>query len=112
MLKQLGIDLDFLPSTVSIGFGDEIVKLSSGEIARVMEYMEVLYGIDNPLFLDLKSDPQYVFKTILPWISRPIIFRGSPAPISSRRPSRKDYPPSPGRNSRFPAKRSPQASPP
>lgn len=94
MLKQLGIDLDFLPSTVSIGFGEEIVKLSSGEslkdysdllcrkfpdnqadvkaiigeIARVMEYMDVLYGIDNPLFLDLKSDPQYVFKTILPWM--------------------------------------------
>jgi len=94
MLKQLGIDIDFLPSAVSIGFGDEIVKLSSreslkdysdllcrkfpdnqadvkaiiGEIARVMEYMDVLYGIDNPLFLDLKSDPQYVFKTILPWM--------------------------------------------
>ena len=32
-----------------------------------MDYMDVLYGIDNPLFLDLKNNPEYVFKTILPW---------------------------------------------
>ncbi len=33
-----------------------------------MGYMDILYGIDNPLFLDLKSNPQYVFRTILPWL--------------------------------------------
>jgi len=32
--------------------------------------MAVLYGIDNPLFLDLKSNPGYVFRTILPWLLR------------------------------------------
>ena len=37
------------------------------EIAKVMGYMDVLYGIDNPLFLDLKNNPEYVFRTILPW---------------------------------------------
>ena len=37
------------------------------EIARIMDYMDVLYGIDNPLFLDLKNDPKYVFRKILPW---------------------------------------------
>jgi len=94
MLKQLGIELDFLPSTVSVGFGSDVVRLASkeslkdycdltcrsfpdnqaevnaiiGEVATVMEYMDVLYGIDNPLFLDLKNDPKYVFRTILPWM--------------------------------------------
>jgi phytoene dehydrogenase-like protein len=94
MLRQLGIELEFLKSGVSIGFGRDVIKLSGvesleayrqllcrqfpqseadigaivGEIERVMEYMDVLYGIDNPLFLDLKKDPSYVFKTILPWL--------------------------------------------
>ncbi len=94
MLRQLGIELEFLPSTVSVGFGRDVVKLSSDdslkdycelickkfpdnraeveaiiqEVARVMDYMDVLYGIDNPLFLDLKNNPKYVFGTILPWV--------------------------------------------
>jgi phytoene dehydrogenase-like protein len=94
MLRQLGIEVEFLKSGVSIGFGHDVIRLSGkdsleayrqllcrqfpenaadiaaivGEIERVMEYMDVLYGIDNPLFLDLTSDPSYVFKTILPWL--------------------------------------------
>jgi len=94
MIRQLGIDLELLPSSVGIGIGSEVVKVSSpdslasyqallerqfpnhrqdvariiGEVRRVMGYMDVLYGIDNPLFLDLKSDPAYVFKTVLPWL--------------------------------------------
>jgi len=27
------------------------------EIDKVMGYLDVLYGIDNPLFLDLKNNP-------------------------------------------------------
>jgi phytoene dehydrogenase-like protein len=94
MLRQLGVEVEFLPSTVSIGFGHDVVRLTSsrslgdygelicrmfpenraeveaiiGEVAKVMEYMDVLYGIDNPLFLDLKDNPRYVFRTILPWM--------------------------------------------
>ncbi|MEI6386253.1 MAG: FAD-dependent oxidoreductase [Spirochaetota bacterium] len=94
MLRQLGIEVEFVPSTVSIGIGAELLRLTSGDsladyrallerefpqsrpdviriiavIRKVMDYMDVLYGIDNPLFLDLKSDPSYVFKTILPWM--------------------------------------------
>ena len=93
MLRQLGIQVDFLPSTVSIGIGDDVVRITSPdslrayqellekhfpenkkdiaaiirEIGNIMGYMDVLYGIDNPLFLDLQKDPQYVFRTILPW---------------------------------------------
>lgn len=95
MLRQLGIEVDFLPSLVSLGIGGDVIRISSpqdslrayqellekyfpenkqdiagimGEIGKVMEYMDVLYGIDNPLFLDLKSNPAYVFRTILPWM--------------------------------------------
>ena len=94
MLRQLGVELEFLESGVSIGFGRDVIKLSGresleayrrllcrqfpgseadigaivAEIERVMEYMDVLYGIDNPLFLDLKKEPSYVFRTILPWL--------------------------------------------
>jgi phytoene dehydrogenase-like protein len=94
MLRQLGIPVEFLPSTVSIGIGSDVVRITSagslrdyqgllekhfpenrgdiaaivGEIRKIMGYMDVLYGIDNPLFLDLKSNPQYVFRTILPWM--------------------------------------------
>ncbi len=94
MLRQLGIELEFLQSPVSIGFGDDVLKLSPetgldeyrallrrrfpeivaevdaivDEVAKVMEYMAVIYGIDNPLFLDLEDDPGYVIKVILPWM--------------------------------------------
>lgn len=96
MLKQLGIDLEFVKNTVSIGIEDSTVKLVSeeslsdyaglliemfpesradiekiiSEVSKVMRYMDVLYGIDNPLFRDLKSDKEYLFKTLLPWLVR------------------------------------------
>jgi phytoene dehydrogenase-like protein len=96
MLRQLGIDVELLPSPVSIGIGAEVMRVSSAasladyqallerqfpesrrdiarivaEVRRVMGYMDVLYGIDNPLFLDLRNDPGYVFRKILPWMLR------------------------------------------
>ena len=99
MLRQLGVNVEFLPSTVTIGIGQDQVQVSSiadlpayqqmlahqfpqnrddiaaivGQIRRVMGYMDVLYGIDNPLFLDLNKDPQYVFRTILPWLVKYIL---------------------------------------
>lgn len=94
MLKQLGIDLSFIKNPVSIGLKDDIIKLTSKdslseyeellvrqfpadkedikviiqEIKKVMTYMEVIYGIDNPLFLDYKEDKEFLFKTLLPWL--------------------------------------------
>lgn len=96
MLRQLGIEVEFLPSPVTIGIGPDVIRLTSAEslrdyqelltrhfpdhavdVARIVEqmrqtmgYMDVLYGIENPLFLDLKSNPRYVFRTILPWMLR------------------------------------------
>ena len=88
MLKQLGLQVEFLPSPVSVGIGQDVITVSSREslgayqellnkhfpsnqqdiagiireIAKIMDYMDVLYGIDNPLFLDLKNNPGYVFR--------------------------------------------------
>lgn len=33
-----------------------------------MNYMGVIYGIDNPLFMESFKDKEYVFKTLLPWL--------------------------------------------
>lgn len=94
MLKQLDIDLEFVKSVVTIGiekefmrvetidslkeYRDMLIKLypdSEGdidlillEIRKVMDYMDILYGIENPLFKDLRNDREYIIKTLLPWV--------------------------------------------
>ena len=35
------------------------------EIEKVIDYMEVIYGIDNPMFSDNFADKEYVFKQLL-----------------------------------------------
>ncbi|MEZ4509593.1 MAG: hypothetical protein R2881_08180 [Eubacteriales bacterium] len=76
----------FLDNPVSIGIGDKIVTIRSERdiaayqrmltdlfpeereniaaivdvVHRSMTYMDVLYGIDNPLFMDLKHDTAYL----------------------------------------------------
>ena len=93
MLKSLGIDIEFSRSPVSIGIENQWVDLASrdslqnytsmlkqffpdncedidriaDEIKRVIKYMDVLYGIDNPLFLENIFDREYLTKTLLPW---------------------------------------------
>lgn len=94
MLKQLGLEIEFCKSKVSIGMEESVVHISSKQsvdayqqmlvskfpdetvaIAKIMDvveksmtYMDVLYGIDNPLFLDLRNDSVYMRKTLLPWL--------------------------------------------
>ena len=94
MLKQLGIEVELRPNPVSIGIGNDVVTVSKkddieeyrrllerqfpdnvtdikaimAEIEKIMGYLDVLYGIDNPLFLDIKNDPKYLLRTILPWL--------------------------------------------
>lgn len=93
MLAQLGLQVDFLPNPVSIGIGNDVIRVDARnslaayqdllekhfpdnrqdiasiirEVDSIMTAMDVLYSIDNPLFLDLKNNPQYMFRTILPW---------------------------------------------
>jgi phytoene dehydrogenase-like protein len=94
MLKNLGIELEFTKNPVSIGIGNQWARITSRaslesyaamltgifpddaadiakiaeEIKKVMGYMDVLYGIDNPLFIDNIQDPKYLLKTLLPWL--------------------------------------------
>lgn len=94
MLKQLGIEIDFQKSDISIGIADQIIRLKDKssvvdyeqflkvqypdnlkdiesivkEIKKIMGYMDVLYGIDNPAFLDFKKDQKYFLQVIFPWM--------------------------------------------
>jgi hypothetical protein len=43
------------------------IKEIMNEIKKIIDYMDVLYGIDNPLFIDYMKDKKYLFKTLLPW---------------------------------------------
>ena len=96
MLKELGIELDVVKSPVSIGVENEILHIedinslteyrnllkkiypeSEAEIDnvikiihRVMKNMDVLYGIENPNFKDLRHDRAYLFKKLLPWLPK------------------------------------------
>ena len=94
MLRALGIEVDFVKSKTSIGVADSVMVIENeesideyqaflikefpndaGDIKKIirevrksMEYMDVLYGIDNPSFMDLKNDKEYVRKVLLPWM--------------------------------------------
>lgn len=94
MLKSLGIDMPVAQNPVSIGIGRHRTALGSRgslqayaamlidlfpaeaqniariaeEIEKVMGYMDVLYGIDNPLFRDDMRDLVYLKSTLLPWL--------------------------------------------
>ena len=97
MLRSLGVSLDLVKNPVTVGIANRNVRLAGeeslaeyaalyrsffpeesaaidaiiAEIVRVMRYMDVLYGIENPLFLEgeLKK-PQYLTKTLLPWLMK------------------------------------------
>ncbi|MEO0185957.1 MAG: NAD(P)/FAD-dependent oxidoreductase [candidate division WOR-3 bacterium] len=96
MLHELGINLEFVRSPVSVGVEDVIINIEnensienyknmlkklypeSGEdidriiieIKKIMKDMEVLYGIENPVFNDLKHDLSFVFEKIVPWFPK------------------------------------------
>ena len=96
MLRQLGVNLEFVRNNVSVGIEDRVIRIENeesvadyqnllnelypesrgeiGEIIRqirkIMHYMEVQYGIDNPAFLDMKADREYLIRTILPWMGK------------------------------------------
>lgn len=96
MLKDLNIELEVVKSPVSLGVENEILHIENIEslseysdllkkfypqsadeidkvvktIRKIMKHMDVLYGIENPLFKDLKRDTSFIFKKLLPWIPR------------------------------------------
>jgi phytoene dehydrogenase-like protein len=94
MLKHLGVDIEFVKNHVSLGVEDRVIQVNSEEnitdyqalltglypesreeieqiiaqIQKISHYMDVQYGIDNPVFLDMKKDRDYLVKVILPWM--------------------------------------------
>jgi phytoene dehydrogenase-like protein len=96
MLKDLNIELEVVKSRVSLGIENEILDIENIEsltkykdllkkfypesgkeidevvktIRKIMKYMDVLYGIENPIFKDLKRDTSFIFKKLLPWMPR------------------------------------------
>lgn len=96
MLDSLGISMDFVKSPVSLGIEDRVIPVESPanladyqvllehffpddcqdiaaiikDIKRVMKHMDVLYGIENPAFKDLRNDRTYLFTSLLPWLGK------------------------------------------
>jgi len=96
MLEDLGIHVEFVKSPVSLGIEDRVIPVESAEnledyrqllehffpgsradiprilevIRRVMKHMDVLYGIENPAFKDLKRDRGFLFRKLLPWLGK------------------------------------------
>ncbi len=95
MLAALGVELPLVENPVSVGIGGKWARLHdkgsladyaallkfhfpseteridriAQEIGTVMRYMGVLYGIENPLFLENRlREPKYLIKTLLPWL--------------------------------------------
>ena len=96
MLEDLGIELEFVDSPVTVGIEKDVLyvtdKSSVGDyelllkkyypesndeiegiiktIRKIMKHMDVLYGVANPFFKDLKRDRKYIFKELLPWLPK------------------------------------------
>ncbi len=94
MLKRLGIKMDFLENPITIGIEDRVIHVASDpnltdyeallgelypqskadisaiikDIKRIMHYMQIQYGIDNPIFLDFKADRDYFIREVFPWM--------------------------------------------
>jgi phytoene dehydrogenase-like protein len=99
MLQQLGIEIELIKNNISIGLEKDVIRLKStasladyedmlrkyfpdnaadvkkifAEIEKIANYMDVIYGIDNPLFLDMKKDKKYLVMVILPWLFKYLI---------------------------------------
>jgi phytoene dehydrogenase-like protein len=93
MFKELGIELNWVPNEVSLRFEDQSFDVTDPEsinayakileslfpdskndivaiikhIKKIMKDMDVLYGIENPLFREPLKEPGYLFGTLIPW---------------------------------------------
>ncbi|MFC1784747.1 phytoene desaturase family protein [Candidatus Neomarinimicrobiota bacterium] len=102
MLKDLNIELEIVKSPVSLGIENEILHINNLDsledygklliklypdskqeiddliriIKKIMKHMDVLYGVENPVFKDLKSDTKFIFKKLLPWLPKFILTVG------------------------------------
>lgn len=94
MLKNLGIEIEFTKNRVSLGIEDQVINVEADQdlsayenllqrlypesrdeisaiivdIKQISHYMDIQYGINNPLFLDIKEDLDYFIKAVFPWM--------------------------------------------
>jgi len=99
MLNQLGIEIDLIKNRVSVGIEDQVFHVESevnlkdykeiltilypnsedeisaiiSEIKKITHLMDIQYGIDNPLFFDIKEDRNYFIKEVFPWMFKYLI---------------------------------------
>jgi phytoene dehydrogenase-like protein len=45
---------------------DHLIRI----IRKIMKHMEILYGLENPAFKDLKNDRDFLFNQLLPWLPK------------------------------------------
>lgn len=96
MLEELGLSLDTVKSPVSLGVQEKIINIESLDdlekyesllkelypgsekeidvvlksVTRIMKHMDVLYGIENPVFKDIPGDKKFLFTKLLPWLPK------------------------------------------
>ena len=96
MLHDLGIDIEVVKSPVSVGIEKDVLDVKDIEsledyrnllikfypdsvtdidillkdIRKIMRHMDVLYGIENPIFKNLLRDWNFLFKRLLPWFPK------------------------------------------
>jgi len=96
MLNELEIDLELLPSKISLGIEDNIIHVENEDslqdyeqqlktmypdsqedvdkiikvIQDMKKHMNVLFGSDSPFFKDAKRNPGYFFTGFIPWLFR------------------------------------------
>ena len=94
MLKQLGFKLEFTDNPIRMTFENQSMVFNSKaslddyesvlteifplekdnihsillDVKKIMTHMDVLYGIENPLFMPKPYDLNYLSKVLLPWM--------------------------------------------
>jgi len=94
MLRHLGVEIEFVKNHVSMGIEDQIfnieseksiddyanvlkklypdstseIELITKDLHQISRAMDIQYGINNPLFLDPKTDGKYFATKVFPWL--------------------------------------------
>lgn len=93
LIRDMGLNVDFKKIDVSMGIGKDVITLKTAHdlgryetllcshfpqntkeirrivlrMKRILGMMNVLYGIDNPMLMDWKTNKRYLFNVLLPW---------------------------------------------
>ncbi len=102
MISDLNLDVSLVKSPVTLGIKDDVISLNTRadmpsyeallikyfpnekaaiknimkQINQILNHMDVLYGMDNPMIVDFKKRPTYALR-LIPWMFKfiPTIFK-------------------------------------